>query len=140
MRRSRLAIALGIAGLLLPLAACGGDGAGTAAPTGPGTASSPAGATSPAATGSPSESSPVPPPVWPTDDVNVPFRGAVPPTPTLTAIRSGTHPEGGFDRISFVFDGQPGYRAGYESKIIYDGSGEPAHLDGEAYLHLVFNV
>jgi len=136
MRRSRLAIALGIAGLLLPLAACGGDGAGTAAPTGPGTASSPAGATSPAAT----ESSPVSPPVWPTDDVNVPFRGAVPPTPTLTAIRSGTHPEGGFDRISFVFDGQPGYRAGYESKIIYDGSGEPAHLDGEAYLQLVFNV
>lgn len=79
-------------------------------------------------------------PVWPTDDVTVPFSGAVPPAPTLTAIRVGTHPEGGFDRISFEFDGRPGYRAGYESKIVYDGSGETVDLDGEAFLQLVFNV
>jgi len=91
-------------------------------------------------TGSPSGSPSVSPPRWPTDDVNVPFRGAVPPTPTLTAVRAGGHPEGGFDRISFEFDGLPGYRAGYQPKIVYDGSGDPVDLDGEAFLQLVFNV
>ena len=78
-------------------------------------------------------------PSWPTDDVAVPFPGEVPPVPTLTAIRVGSHPEGGFDRISLVFDGLPGYRAGYDPEIVYDGSGDPVNLDGNAYLQLVFN-
>jgi len=94
-----------------------------------------AGSSSPGATGSPSLS----PPVWPTDDVTVPFRGAVPPVPTLTAIHVGAHPEGGFDRIAFEFEGLPGYRAGYQSEIVYDGSGVPVDLDGDAFLQLVFN-
>jgi hypothetical protein len=138
MTRNRLCIAvvaLGVAGLLLPLAACGGDGSGTAGQTGSGSPTGTSGSSSPTATGSSSVS----PPTWPTDDITVPFAGKVPPVPTLTAIRVGTHPEGGFDRISFEFDGLPGYRAGYESKIVYDGSGEPVNLDGDAYLQLVFN-
>jgi hypothetical protein len=138
MTRNRLGIAtvaVGIAGLLLPLAACGGDGSGAAGPTGTGSSTGTAGSTSPTAAGSPSVS----PPSWPTDDVTVPFPGSVPPVPALTAIRVGSHPEGGFDRISFEFDGLPGYQAGYEPKIVYDGSGEPVNLDGEAYLQLVFN-
>lgn len=137
MTRNRLgiaAVALGIAGLL-PLSACGGDRSGTAGPTGTGSPSGTAGSSSPTATGTPSVS----PPVWPTGDVTVPFQGEVPPVPTLTAIRVGTHPEGGFDRISFEFERLPGYRAGYQSEIVYDGSGAPVDLNGEAFLQLVFN-
>ncbi|HEX2498472.1 MAG TPA: hypothetical protein VHO00_06690 [Actinomycetes bacterium] len=123
--------------LLVPLVACGGDGSGAAGPTTTVTVTTtaPAESGSPTATGSPSLS----PPVWPTRDVSVPFRGKVPPVPTLTDIHVGTHPEGGFDRIAFEFEGLPGYRAGYESEIVYDGSGEPVDLDGDAYLQLVFN-
>jgi hypothetical protein len=138
MTRNRLdiaAIALGIAGLLLPLAACGSDGSGAAGPTATGTPTATASSGGPSATGSPSVS----PPTWPTDDVTVPFHGEVPPVPTLTALRVGSNPEGGFDRISFEFDGLPGYRAGYQSKLVYDGSGEPVNLDGDAFLQLVFN-
>jgi hypothetical protein len=136
MRRHRLAVAvvaLGIAGL--PLTACGGNESG-AGPTTTVTATTtaPAGSGSPTATGSPSLA-----PVWPTGDVKVPFHGTVPPVPTLTAIRVGSHPEGGFDRIVLEFVGLPGYRAGYKSEIVYDGSGEPVDLDGEAFLQLVFN-
>ena len=122
---------------MLSLAACGGDGPGASGPTVTVTVTSTAtaGASSPAATDSPSLS----PPVWPTDDVTVPFPGAVPPVPTLIAIHVGTHPEGGFDRIAFEFEGLPGYQAGYQSKIVYDGSGLPVDIDGDAFLQLVFN-
>jgi len=122
--------------MLLPLAGCGGDGPGASGPTVTVTVTPTAGASSPADTGSPSLS----PPVWPTDDVSVPFQDAgPPPVPTLIAIHVGTHPEGGFDRIALEFEGLPGYRAGYQPTIVYDGSGLPVDLDGAAYLQLVFN-
>ncbi|MFW6204533.1 MAG: AMIN-like domain-containing (lipo)protein, partial [Actinomycetota bacterium] len=51
----------------------------------------------------------------------------------------GTHPEGGYDRIALEFEGLPGYRIGYQSRIIYDGSGKTVDLDGSAFLQLVFH-
>jgi hypothetical protein len=130
---NRLAIVLGIA--LLPLSACGEGARDSAGPNPTATVTVTA---TPAPT-STAPTTPPPQPSWPTDDVTVPPTGAVPPVPVLTAIRVGAHPEGGFDRVAFEFDGLPGYRIGYRDKIVYDGSGEPVDLDGTAFLQLVFN-
>jgi hypothetical protein len=67
--------------------------------------------------------------------VAVPFRGQVPPLPTLVAIRVGAHPEGGYDRAAFEFDGLPGCQVRYQSEITYDGSGAPVDLDGDAFIN-----
>jgi len=59
--------------------------------------------------------------------------------PTLVAIRVGAHPEGGYDRAAFEFEGSPGYQVGYRSEISYDGSGAPVDLEGDAFIQVVFN-
>lgn len=79
------------------------------------------------------------PPNWPTTEVVVPHTGDVLPVPTLVDVRVGAHPEGGYDRVAFEFDGRlPGYRVGYQPEISYDGTGDPVDLDGEAFIQLVF--
>lgn len=131
----RFTILLGVVALL-PLSACGEGGSGSAGPN-------PTVTVTVIATPAPTSTAPTTPPArpsWPTDDVTMRQTGAVPPVPVLTAIRVGAHPEGGFDRIAFEFDGLPGYRIGYRDEIVYDGSGDPVDLDGRAFLQLVFTM
>jgi hypothetical protein len=138
MRRS-FAI-FSIAAVLL-LSACGGETDGAAQPTATRTETvtvEPTSTTSPVPTASPTQE-PTAKPQWPTADVTVPFSGNVPPVPTLVAIRIGAHPEEGFDRAAFEFEGLPGYQARYQAEITYDGSGAPVDLDGDAFIQLVFN-
>jgi hypothetical protein len=75
---------------------------------------------------------------WPTDDVSAPFEGTAPPVPTLVALRVGSHPEDGYDRVALEFDELPGYEIGYRDDIVYDGSGEPVDMPGSAFIQLVF--
>lgn len=131
----RFTILLGVVALL-PLSACGEGGSGSAGPN-------PTVTVTVIATPAPTSTAPTTPPArprWPTDNVTMRQTGAVPPVPVLTAIRVGAHPEGGFDRIAFEFDGLPGYRIGYRDEIVYDGSGDPVDLDGRAFLQLVFTM
>lgn len=79
-------------------------------------------------------------PSWPTSTTSSPFAGTVPPVPELVSIRVGAHPEGGYDRISLEFSGQiPGFKAGYVSQVVRDGSGASVSMPGSAYLQLVFH-
>lgn len=71
-------------------------------------------------------------------DVSAAFPGTAPPVPTLVALRVGSHPEEGYDRMAFEFDELPGYEIGYRDEIVYDGSGEPVDLPGQAFIQLVF--
>jgi hypothetical protein len=127
---------------LLGLSACGDDETdGGAAPTASSTVTvtdESNSTASPKPTSSPAEA-PSPQLQWPTADVTAPFGGQVPPVPTLVAIRVGAHPEGGYDRAAFEFEGSPGYQVGYRSEIFYDGSGAPVDLEGDAFIQVVFN-
>jgi hypothetical protein len=123
------------AAALLAVPACGGDDDGATAPS-----TGPTATVTVTATPSPSApASTAPHRQWPTDPVSVPFVGRVPPVPTLSAIRVGAHPEGGYDRVAFDFDRVPGYVVKYQSSIVYDGSGKPVDLLGDAFIQLVFN-
>jgi hypothetical protein len=56
-------------------------------------------------------------------------------TPTLVAVRVGGHTD--FDRVVFEFRGdRPGYQVSYVDQVVQDGSGEPIHLDGRAFLRV----
>jgi hypothetical protein len=128
---------------LLGLSGCGDDEEdGAAAPTATSTVTvteePDSAGPSPEPTSGPTQA-PGTQPDWSTADVAVPFGGQVPPMPTLVAIRVGAHPEGGYDRAAFEFEGSPGYQVGYRSEIAYDGSGEPVDLDGDAFIQVVFN-
>ena len=58
----------------------------------------------------------------------------------VIAIRTGAHPEAGYDRISIDFQGQaPSVRARYVDQVIQDGSGAQMPLPGNAYLQLTFD-
>ena len=59
--------------------------------------------------------------------------------PVLVAIRTGAHPEGGYDRISFEFSGAvPGYSVAYVQQVVRSGSGAVVQLPGSAFLQLTF--
>jgi hypothetical protein len=58
----------------------------------------------------------------------------------VITIRTGAHPEAGYDRISIDFQGQaPGVRARYVNQVVQDGSGALVTLPGAAYLQLTFS-
>jgi hypothetical protein len=86
-----------------------------------------------------SQSSTPAPSTWKTDDVSTPFGGAVPPVPRLTAIRVGSHPDEGHDRVTMEFDALPGFEAGYRPAVARDGSGKPVRLPGKAFLQITFD-
>lgn len=142
---SRLHALAVLVALLTVVAACGTAETGRPAATGTGTTSSTP-STSTTSTG-PQASSPSPAPPttrtttpqvrWPTHDVSHPFRGTVPPVPTVTAIRVGTHPGDGYDRIAVELDAQTGYQVGYRPTVVRDGSGLPLRLSGRAFLQIV---
>lgn len=143
---SKFMTLLALLGMLV-VTACGGGGTapGTGATRASAAAEPTSTATAPATTSAGVTATPRPSPTlapgprWPVRDVSVPYRGTVPPVPRLTAIRVGTHPDGGYDRIAMEFDALPGYRAGYRSTIVRDGSGEPVRLPGKACLQIVFD-
>lgn len=57
------------------------------------------------------------------------------PTPLLVDVRVGGHRA--FDRVVFEFDGpRPGYTVRYVPQVIADGSGEPVHLKGRAFVEV----
>ena len=97
----------------------------------------------PSTSASPSSSpaanaSPTPTMKWSTADVSL---AAVRQSGTAEVldIRTGTHPELGYDRISIDFQGQaPAVRARYVDQVIQDGSGAQMTLPGGAYLQLTF--
>jgi hypothetical protein len=111
---------------------------GTHAPAPATTATTPA----PGTPSSPAATSPSPHvqiPSWPTAAASSPFTGSVPPVPVLAAVRTGAHPEGGYDRISFEFTGQvPGYSVAYVQQVVRSGSGAAVQLPGSAFLQLTF--
>lgn len=112
----------------------------------PGPATSPG---TPAAPGSPTAKSPAgpllslppnPPPgcddqPWQTVPVHVTRHFAVPPVPVITAIRTGTHPDCGYDRIVFNIRGPvPGYDIRYVPKRAAAASGAVRAFPGKWYL------
>lgn len=130
---------LAVSALLLP--ACGDDGADEPSPSPDEPSSTAPSGEDPTSPPEPSDPEPTDEPggSWPTGDVSAPFTGTVPPVPVLLDVRVGAHPDEGFDRVTLEFDALPGYEIGYEPSIVYDGSGEPVDLSGEAFLQLVFN-
>jgi hypothetical protein len=115
--------------------------------------SSPAGsATSPAAT-SPAASSPTTPggasPTvaancgsanWQSAPVSVVRQVPVPPVPVVTAVRTGSHPECGYDRLVVDLSGPlPGYTIRYVSTVIADPSGKTVTIPGQRYLLIILN-
>ena len=114
-----------------------------ASPASPGASVSPGPPASPAAKPSrgPSLSLPPDPPPgcddqpWQTTPAHVTRHFAVPPVPVITAIRTGTHPECGYDRIVFNFRGpMPGYDIWYVSKVVAGASGKSVSVPGKRYL------
>ena len=112
-----------------------GNPSGVVSPSSEG-ASGSAGGSGPA---SGAASPPVQIPSWPTGAVSSPFTGSVPPVPVLVDIRTGAHPEGGYDRVSFEFSGAiPGYSVAYVDQVVRSGSGARVQLPGTAFLQLTF--
>jgi hypothetical protein len=112
-------------------------------PASPGASVSPVPPASPAAKASrgPTLSLPPDPPPgcddqpWQTTPAHVTRHFATPPVPVITAIRTGTHPECGYDRIVFNFRGPtPGYDIWYVSKVVAGASGKSVSVPGQRYL------
>jgi hypothetical protein len=62
---------------------------------------------------------------------------AVPPVPRIAGIRSGQHPEAGYDRVVLDIVGKvPGYHVAYVDQPIEDGSGRPASVPGRRFLQI----
>ena len=139
MRRTPLALALGLSALLL--AACsGGDD-----PTLTSGTSSPAPAPSASAAPTTGPESPAPA-VEPSDEPDAPGGGAfsaglsegAPEGGPLTVTEVRVARQDGYDRVVFELDGDaggvPGWRVEYVDDPRRDGSGEPVDVDGEAVL------
>lgn len=76
---------------------------------------------------------------WTSQPVTVTKQVAVPPVPRLLRIRSAQHPDEGYDRITFDFEGTlPGYDVRYVAEAIADGSGEPVEVPGRRLLQIRF--
>ena len=59
-------------------------------------------------------------------------------TPLLVDVRVGGHRT--FDRVVFEFTGpRPGYRVRYVPQVFEDGSGNPVHLEGRAFVEAVMH-
>jgi hypothetical protein len=166
--RVRAASALvALAMVLVPVAACGGDGSGPSAGSPPPSAEPSTSAADTATTSPPAQpSSPAQPSVtagqagrvvssrlayqwnWPNDAARpgvVRHHQDVPPVPALVAIGVGDHPsdpgERPFNRMSFTFDtGFPGYRFTFADRLYGDATGTPIALAGRGVLVVRFSV
>jgi len=72
---------------------------------------------------------------WQSAPVTVTHAGAVPPVPTVSAVRTAEHPECGYDRLVLDISGtMPSYSIRYVNQVIADPSGKPVTLPGVRYL------
>lgn len=72
---------------------------------------------------------------WRTGPVSVTRHVSVPPVPIITAVRTGTHSECGYDRLVLDITGPvPGYDVRYVTHVIADSSGKAIALPGHSYL------
>ena len=79
---------------------------------------------------------------WTNAPISVAHTPTVPPTPVVTGIRAGTHPECRYDRVVFDLNGaMPGYRIRYLASVTADPSGKPGTVPGggAAYLLIVLH-
>lgn len=110
-----------------------GPSATTAGPTGP--------PTSPTSGLTPGGSSTDGPSTWSSQPRIMERTPSVPPVPGLLAIRPGSHPADGFDRVTFDFrSALPGYDIRYVDRVIEDGSGKDVTVTvpGRRYLQVTF--
>jgi hypothetical protein len=124
---------------------------GVRSPSGPATSRTAPGPSSPRGTpaspASPAGTSPAGPPLppspppgcdsqpWRTVPVQVTRQVAVPPVPVVTAIRTGSHPACGYDRIVVHISGpMPGYDIRYVKKVANGSSGPAVVVPGRRYL------
>lgn len=107
----------------------------------PGVPASPAAASPPAPSGGPSLRLPPSPRPgcdasrWLTRPVSVARAVRTPPVPVVTAIRMGTHPDCGYDRIVLNLRGRvPGYEIKYVTKAVAGPAARAAAARGDRYL------
>lgn len=146
MKRLGLLVAATVGALLLT--GCGGGGGDT---NGVPTAPSPTPTQTPSAGGGADGGTPPPEPTepggagggggsdWTSGQPSVTHDLPLPPVPQLVRIRSAAHPDEGYDRIVFDFDGLlPGYTVRYVDEVREDGSDLPVAMPGRRYLLVVF--
>jgi hypothetical protein len=72
---------------------------------------------------------------WRTGSESVTRQVTIPPVPVLTALRTASHPECGYDRLVLDVSGAlPGYAIGYVRQVTADPSGQPVTVPGQAIL------
>lgn len=77
--------------------------------------------------------------VWGSGPLTVTHEVAVPPVPQMFRIRSAAHPEEGYDRVVFDFEGPlPGYQVRYVDEVREDGSDRPVTMPGRRFLLVTF--
>ena len=141
MRRALLCLSLMLA--VAAPAACSVDGAGGSSRPGP-TATVTVGTTI-TATATPTTPT-APPPTRGGDCDRDPLKA--PPisvthhatsAATITAVRPGTHPDCGYDRVTFDIGGStPSYTVTTTTQVVADGSGQPISLPGTTFLLIRF--
>ncbi|MCA4134797.1 hypothetical protein [Arthrobacter sp. M4] len=111
----------------------------SATPTKPTTSPTPSAASSsPTATPTPTQT-PQPITPWSTADFSSPA-AITAGSAKLTQLRVGAHPDEGFDRIAFLFEGMaPGVTVHYVAQVVGGASGKPISLTGGANLQIVFH-
>jgi hypothetical protein len=73
--------------------------------------------------------------VWQSAPIAVTHAAAVPPVPTVSAVRTAEHPECGYDRLVLDISGSmPSYSIRYVSQVIADPSGQAITVPGVSYL------
>lgn len=136
MTRHRWALlATALLPILLTTVACG-RGEPTAPPvTQPPTTSSPTAASTPSGTPSTQPGGGD----WTSGSVTVTHDVTIPPVPLLIDVRSAAHPEQGYDRIVFDFQGAlPGYTVRYVDEVRGDPSDQPVDVPGRRFLQITF--
>ncbi len=78
---------------------------------------------------------------WRTAPVTVSHNPAVPPVPTVTGVRAGTHPECRYDRVVFDITGPlPAYEIRYVTHVTADPSGKAVTVPGGGTAYLLVTL
>jgi peptidoglycan/xylan/chitin deacetylase (PgdA/CDA1 family) len=78
---------------------------------------------------------------WHSAPLTVTHSPAVPPVPTVTGIRSGSHPTCRYDRIVFDINGStPGYNVRFVSKVVADPADLPVTVPGGGTAYLLVTL
>lgn len=78
-------------------------------------------------------------PLWTSGPVTVDRVATGPSIPRVIGVRTGSHPDKGYDRIVFDIEGElPGYTIGYVDEVRQDGSGHLVEVPGRRSLLVTF--